>query len=156
MYPDALPEPVDERIPEKIRKDLEEANRDRATGSYRSAVVMARRALQLVCLDKGAPKTFPNKKGEGSHQAQLWEQVDWLFEQGIITKNHKDWAHQVRAVGNDGAHPADAEDNQEVTSEEADDVLALLGQFTANLYVTESIYRERKAARETSSKRPQA
>lgn len=137
IYPNPLPEPVDEKIPEAIRKDFEEANLCYSVNAYRAAAVMARRALQSICLDKGA-----NEKD------YLYQQIDWLFSQGIITKDLKDWAHEVRHVGNDGAHPKKPEEDTPVASEDAKDILDLLKQFSQVLYVAPSIAEERRKIRE--------
>lgn len=141
IYPNPLPEPVDDRIPEPIRKDFEEANLCYSVNAYRAAAAMARRALQSICLDKGA--------NEKDH---LYQQIDWLFSQRIITKDLKEWANEVRHVGNDGAHPKKLEDDIPVTSEDAKDILDLLKQFSQVLYVTPTIAEERRKIREEKNK----
>ena len=93
IYPNPLPDPVHEKTPEFLKRDVGEAKKCFAVGSYRATSVMARRALQSCCFDKGAP----DKK--------LKEQIDWLLSQQIITKDLKDWADEVRFTGNDAAHP---------------------------------------------------
>lgn len=54
---------------------------------------MARRAIQNACLIKGAKDD------------KLHNQIGRLFNNGIITKDLRDFAHTVRLVGNDAAHP---------------------------------------------------
>src|SRR5215207_6749243 len=55
IYPSSLPRPVDPAIPTVICVDIEEALTCLAAGAPRAAAVMARRAMQNICLEKGAP-----------------------------------------------------------------------------------------------------
>lgn len=137
ISPEPIPKPIDERIIEAVKRDFQEAILCFSFGAFRAAAVMARRALQNICLDKGAEE-----------KDRLEKQVDWLFKQGIITKDLKEWAHEVRLVGNDAAHPKKPENDQPITKEEADDILQLLEQFCQVLYVAPKIAEERKASRQ--------
>lgn len=136
IYPAPLPKPPDERIPPSIRTDFEEALKCFGISAFRATGVMARRALQCCCLDKGA------KKGTLQHQ------IDWLFGQGIITKNLKDWAHEVRLVGNDAAHPRKPGQDKPISQDDAKAILELLKQFTNVLYVAPAIAEETKKSRQ--------
>ncbi|MCX6740322.1 MAG: DUF4145 domain-containing protein [Candidatus Parcubacteria bacterium] len=136
-YPMPLPEPIDSRILEPIRKDFEEANICFSASAFRAASVMARRAIQNICLDKGADE-----------KDKLEKQIEWLFSQGIITKDLKDWAHEVRLVGNDAAHPRKPGTDTDINKSDAEDILELLKQFCQVLYVAPSIADERKKIRE--------
>jgi hypothetical protein len=137
IYPMPLPKPVDERIPHTIKCDFEESTTCFSIGAYRASAVMARRALQSICLDKGADE-----------KEKLEKQIDYLFSQGVITKDLKDWAHEVRLVGNDAAHPKKPENDQPVGEEDAKDVLDLLEQFCQVLYVAPTIAEERRKMRQ--------
>lgn len=136
IYPYPLPKPIDKRIPDSIRIDFEESLRCLSINANRASAVMARRALQSICLDKGAKE---NEK--------LVKQIDWLFEQGIITKDLKDWAHEVRFVGNDAAHPKIPIKDEPISKKDAEDILNLLEQFTNVLYVASAIAEERRKLR---------
>jgi hypothetical protein len=152
LWPKALPRPVNEAIPEAIRSDIEEALRCMTVESYRAAAAMARRAMQSICLDQKAPKKMTIKKKDGSEKtvtANLINQIDWLEEQRIITPSLRNWAHEVRAVGNNGAHPADAEDSEAVSPQDADEAIELVEAFCAALYITPSLYEKRQAAKAT-------
>lgn len=131
IYPHPLPPSPDKRIPQAIRKDLKEAKVCFSVSAYRACAVMARRALQAACLDKGA-------LGK-----RLIDQINDLASKGIITKDLKEWADVVRWVGNDAAHPT----AEEVTQNDADDVLKLAEQFLHVLYVAPAIAKEQKAKR---------
>ena len=131
IYPTPLPSPTDKRIPESIRQDLEEAKMCFSINAYRACAVMARRAMQSACIEKGATKD------------SLSDQLKELASNGVITKELKEWADVVRWVGNDSAHP----NAEKVTKEDADDILKLAEQFLHVLYVTPAIARERRTVR---------
>jgi len=131
IYPYPLPSPTDERIPENIRKDIHEAKMCFSIGVYRACAVMARRALQTACIERGASK------------GRLVEQLEELADKGIITKDLKEWADVVRWVGNDAAHPG----SEEVKKEDAEDILKLAEQFVHVVYVASAIAKYRKTKR---------
>jgi hypothetical protein len=101
VYPFSSFDPSDyhEAIPVKIREDLAEADRCYHADAYKSAVTMNRRAIQRIVLDK--------IKDPGIKKKQLWKQIDALFNEGLITKDLKETAHEIRHFGNFGAHPSD-------------------------------------------------
>lgn len=131
IYPHELPSPSDERIPEEIRKDLDEAKLSFSVGAYRGCAVLSRRAVQVACIEKKAQKN------------RLQDQIDELFDMGIITKGVKDWAHSIRWIGNDAAHP----NQTEVDKEDAEEILNMAVQFFEIIYVTPKIAEEQKKKR---------
>ena len=131
VYPHPLPSPSNEKIPKHVRKDLDEAKLCFNVAAYRACAVMARRAMQSSCIDKGASKN------------RLVDQLQELADNGAITKNLKEWADVVRWVGNDAAHPA----SDEVTKEDAEDILKLAEQFLHVVYVAPAIAKERRKKR---------
>ncbi len=146
-YPTSLPRAVDDSVPAPIKKDLEESLLCVSVGAFRAAATMARRAVQNICLERGAPATREVKDGEKTKSLKndLARQIDWLHEQRIITTELKDWAHEVRVVGNAGAHPGDAEDKVEVTEEDAQNVIELAEALCSTLYIKPKLYRDRHA-----------
>lgn len=138
IFPNPLPKPIDERIKDPVRSDFIEARKCFSIAAFRAAAVMARRALQNICLDKNADENL-----------KLEKQIDQLFDNRIITQDLRDWAHEVRLVGNDGAHPKKGESDTPIAKEDAEDILNLLEQFCQVLYVAPSIASNRKKLRET-------
>ncbi len=136
IWPKTLPGKVNDLIPEPIKKDFEEALLCEVAGSYRGAAALARRTLQVICLDKGAPESM-----------KLHKQIDWLFQNNIVTDEIKSWAHEVRYVGNDAAHP----NATEVSNEEARDILELLESMCDVLYVAPARAAVRRARRTNTS-----
>lgn len=132
VYPYPLPGATDERIPQKIRRDFDEALLCLSVSAVRGAAVLARRALQTICRDKGATKK------------DLKNQIDELFANNIITKDLKDWSHEVRYVGNDAAHSND----NEVQKEDAEEIIELLESLCEVLYVAPAKAAHRKSIRE--------
>ena len=136
IYPSPLPKPLHEKTPEFLKQDLEESYLCFSVGAYRATGVLARRALQLCCVEKGAP----DKK--------LQDQIDWLLDEQIITKDLKEWAHEVRLTGNDAAHPPKkVKDDKRVEKDDAEDILTLLENFVDVLYIAPALAEERRQKR---------
>jgi Domain of unknown function (DUF4145) len=131
IYPNPLPSPTDARIPESIRRDLDEAKACASVHAYRACAVMARRAMQSACIDKGTAKE------------RLVDQLQELTTNGMITNDIREWADVVRWIGNDAAHP----DKEEVTKTDAEDILKLAEQFLHVIYVAPAIAKEQRAKR---------
>lgn len=136
VIPTPQPPASDERIPDHVRRDLDEAKRCATVGAWRGCATMARRALQAGCLLKGAD--------EGK---KLQQQIDQLHTLGVITKELKEWAHEVRFLGNDGAHPPKDFANDVVSEDDADDALDLTEEFLEVVFVTPARAAARKAKR---------
>lgn len=131
VYPTPFPSPTDERIPEPMRQDLIEAKLCFSVGCYRACAVMARRALQNACIEKGAIKR------------DLVQQINELNTNGTITKDIKQWAEVVRWVGNDAAHP----NKDLVEKDDTVDILNLAEQLLQVLYVAPAIAEARRKIR---------
>jgi hypothetical protein len=129
IYPNPLPKPTDPHVPKDMAADLDEAKKCFAASCYRAAAVMARRVIQLACVQKGVTKS------------KLVDQITELSKLGIITKDIEEWVTVVRWIGNDAAHPSN---NQEVTQEDAKDSLELAEQFLHILFVTPAIAKKRR------------
>lgn len=141
VYPFSSFEPYNYHlaIPENIREDLAEADRSFHAAAYKSAVTMNRRAVQSIILDK--------IREPGIEKKQLWKQIDKLFEEGFITKQLKDTAHEIRHFGNFGAHPSDDQlDNS--TREDAKMIDRLTMDLIRIIYIvpyeTEQLKEKRK------------
>lgn len=131
LYPYPFPSPTDSRIPEPMYHDLSEAKLCFSIKAYRACAVMARRAMQNACLNKGAKKR------------DLVDQINELKDNGTITNDLKEWANVVRWIGNDAAHP----NKGVVSKEDAEDILSLSEQFLQVLYVAPAIAQSRKTLR---------
>lgn len=128
IYPAVMPSPTNTKIKETIRMDIDEAKICLGANANKAAAIMARRALQKVCIDQGAPDT------------NLESQIDWLGEKGILPKAMVSLAHSIRWVGNDAAHVS--LDEKEVTQEDASNIIELLEHIAYVLYVAPEISRK--------------
>ncbi|MBI2573574.1 DUF4145 domain-containing protein [Candidatus Woesearchaeota archaeon] len=127
IAPSPLPSPTDERIPENIKQDIDEAKLCLSVRAFRACAAMCRRAIQQACMGQGADK-----------EKKLDKQIDELQAKGIITTHISKWAHSCRFLGNDAVHP----DHPEVTEQDAKDVLNLAEQLMNILYVMPAISEE--------------
>ena len=134
-FPDTKASDYHKAIPEKMRLDFTEARRCWFGDSNKGVVVMCRRTMQQIAIDKGA-------KG-----SRLFDQIDDLLASGLITKSLHDAAHEIRHFGNFGAHPRD-DGLDDIDEHDADSLLKLTHQFLVDLYVrpyeTEQLSAKRK------------
>lgn len=124
-----------EGLPPSVAADYKEGQLALAYGLHKSAAVMFRRAVQGAAIEKGAPT---DKK--------LRDEIDWLEASGRITRDMKDWAHELRLFGNAGAHPGD-DLLESVTDQEATDALVFAKAFLDYLYVLPSRIAKARQAR---------
>jgi len=83
---------------------------------------MCRRAVQSSALHLGA-------KG-----GKLIDQIDDLSKTGIITTPLKDFAHEIRLTGNDGAHP-EKDGLENVTEKDGEAIIEFTGEYLHHVYV---------------------
>lgn len=138
VYPQPMPSPTDGRIPEPMRTDLTEAKTCFSAKAFRGCAVLARRAIQSACIH--------NKADNGK---TLEKQIDELATKGTITDSLKKWAHAVRWIGNDAAHP---KAKHPVKKEDAEDILKLAEEFLEAIYVTPKIAEEQAKLRASKKK----
>ncbi len=119
-------------MPSKVKADYAEGLKDMENGCFKSACVMFRRALQNAALKLGT-----NKKDK------LQDQIDDLENRKIITSDLKEWAHEIRMVGNDGAHPFE-DQFDEIGKEDALEIRDFLAGFVDYVFVMKKKFEERK------------
>jgi Domain of unknown function (DUF4145) len=133
FYPLGKPnDSVDPAVPEKIQKDFKEALRCRWIDAHKATVTMCRRSIQTSCLDQGADR-----------KKKLVAQIDELAVKGIITEPLKQFAHEIRLEGNDGAHP-DPDGLEDVTPDDADDIIEFTREYLHHVYVMSAKLRSRR------------
>lgn len=130
-----------------IREPAIEAYTARDNNALRAAILMARSVLEAICKDQGYEK---NDKGR---DMSLFQKIDAMHKDGVITKRLQTSAHAIRELGNDMAHGDFATSKPE--PEDADDVLALMSMFIDQLYVqdarTTRLINRQKGEEEASS-----
>ena len=124
VAPAPKPKPEDivgpDAWPHSVGDAWAQAQRGLLTRSWDSAATMARRSVQAALREKGI-------KGR-----DLVKEITNMVTEGLITKQLADWAHQVRSIGNVGAHPD--EDDVPVSEEDARDVVDFAYYFAHHLY----------------------
>jgi hypothetical protein len=124
-------ENVDPEVSPAVADDFKEALRCEWIKAYKGYVVMCRRAVQGSVIVLGA------KDGK------LIDQIDELFKKGKITEALKDFAHEVRLTGNDGAHPG-KDGLADVSPKDASDIIEFTREYLHHVYVMPAKLRARK------------
>ncbi len=112
-------------VPEPVRRDIKDAQKCIAHGIYSAAVVLCGRALERLTKEKAPGKTLANGLAE-------------LKSQGTIDERLFQWASALRKERNLGAHATD----EEVTKENAQDVLAFTVAIFEYVYTLTEKYNE--------------
>ena len=120
-YPKRVPK-IEQAVPSSVRSDMEEAYKSFNAGAWRASAAVGRRALQSSLLELKATK------------GKLQDQIDEVYAKTMITKEIRDWAHEIRLIGNDGAHP-DKDGLQDVTEDDAKELLEFLEKYTDYVYI---------------------
>lgn len=136
-----------EAIPEGIREDYAEGVRCMYAESYNAVVGMCRRVVEALACDKLGAKA---KDAKGNTR-KLQELIDLLHADGLITKDLKDSAHELRHFGNYGAHVQD-DGLDRVERQEARDVREITWQLLYSLHVAPFKTAELRKARASKGK----
>lgn len=124
-YPDHWPEAVG-RYWLQAKRSLRDENWD-------AAALMARSSLQVALREQEA---------EGRN---LKQEIDDLAQKGILPTIMQDWAHNVRELGNESAHPQP--DQKATDPQDAKDIVGFMDYLFEYLYTLPKQikdYRERK------------
>lgn len=106
--------------PEDVSRYWIQAHRTLQDENWDASVVMSRSAMQIALRDKEA---------KGSN---LKQEIDDLAAKSILPPIITEWAHELRCLGNECAHP---EPGQEpTTSKDAKDILQFLDYLLQYLY----------------------
>jgi hypothetical protein len=130
----AKPEPS-ENWPPGMTRFWIQAHDSLTKENWDAANVMARSALQFVVREKGAVG------------GKLSAQINDLATKGVLHPLMKDWAHEVRLLANESAHP-EAPMPDEVSPQDVRDILNFLDLLLLYLYdLPKQIedYRQRKS-----------
>ncbi len=121
-YPLGKPnDKLPEEIPPSIAADFSEGIRCRWVDAYNATVEMCRRALESSCIQLEAPEKL----------GTLEKMIDWVCDQGKITKPLRDMAHKIRLGGDRGAHPS----TRIMGEDDADAVIEFTKEYLDHVYV---------------------
>lgn len=146
-YPLPLPAPgdMDDAIPESMRNDICEAKLCRCVRAYKGALVLWRRVVEAIACDKLGDAA----RGKDGRTKRLQDLIHEMFKRGLITKDLKEMAHEVRHFGNYGAHIQD-DMLDSVTADDADDVEEVTHQLIQSLYLSTSATGRLRKRRQSS------
>ena len=97
MWPPARTPQIPDALPGEVQRAFLQAEKNFfSLDCEEAAATMYRRSLDL-----GLKIAYPEYKGD------LNKRIENLVEQHVLPSSIGDWAHQVRLVGNDGAHDLD-------------------------------------------------
>jgi len=113
LFPMSSRLPV-EGVPVPVRRAFDQALRTFTSSSFDACALMCRRTLEILC------------KGFGVRSGTLQEKLDALSKQGKIDTRLVNWAHGVRAVGNEAAHATESELSQDDAKDALDFTEAIL------------------------------
>ncbi len=108
-----------EGVPSSAAQAFEEGCESWTDGRYSSAVAMFRRSLEIA-LKQFSPDVDAWK---------LEKRIDKLAGLHLITQDMKDWAHEIRLVGNEALH-----EEEVPTKEEAEDLMLFNEMLLTYLY----------------------
>jgi Domain of unknown function (DUF4145) len=126
-------------LPENMSAVVVEAEKCLAVGAPNACGVMCRRAMHVLCQEKGA-------SGK-----DLYDQLQDLKDRHLITPDLWDWAEELRVVGKHGAHP----EWEDVTMEDADYAMRFLREVLRYVYINPAERAARKL-KESSTKKTSA
>jgi len=135
---------IHKSIPISIREDYAEAKRCLFVNAHKGAVMLCRRVIEAIACDKLGKKSKDNK----GKTKKLFELIDLMYNEGLITKDIKDSAHEIRLFGNYGAHVQD-DGLDNVEREEAQDVREITWQLLYTIYVAPDKTKKLKEKRES-------
>ncbi|MFJ1582065.1 DUF4145 domain-containing protein [Streptomyces sp. NPDC088197] len=138
--------PLSVHVPEDLRRTHSEARRCFSAKAYTATAVMVRRTLEAVCVDQGMVDD------DSRRPKPLFKMLEEMRDQGKIDGRLFEWAHELRSLGNQGAHYS----STSVTREDAADGLALAEALLDYLYVLHAQFntfkQRRQAARDKVQK----
>lgn len=109
-----------EHWPEAVGRYWLQAKRSLRDKNWDAAALMARSALQVSLREQNA---------QGS---SLKKEIDDLASQGVLPNIMQEWAHNVRELGNESAHPKP--DQPPTSPEDAKDIVGFMDYLFEYLY----------------------
>ena len=134
-------------IPKNIKEDYAEAQKCLYVGSFKAVVSMCRRVIEALACDKLGNKS---KDAKGDTK-KLFLLIDLLHSEGLITKDIKEIATELRHFGNYGAHVQD-DGLDKVERQEALSVREITWQLLYLIYVAPYKTSELRNARSLKGK----
>ncbi|MER6229498.1 DUF4145 domain-containing protein [Streptomyces sp. NPDC001616] len=138
--------PLSLHVPEDLRRVHAEGRRCFSAKAYTATAVMVRRTLEAVCVDQGMVNDASGRP------KPLFKMLEEMRDQGKIDGRLFEWAHELRSLGNQGAHYTTVS----VTREDAADGLALAEALLDYLYVLHAQFNTFKQRRQAAQEKRNA
>lgn len=122
-----------EFIPKEVLSDYQEALKCKSIGANRASCSMFRRALQSSLVIIGA-----------NHKLDLVKQIESLE---TLPSDIKNWAHQIRIIGNWGTHP-DKDNLKEVNEEDVVETHDFISKLLMYIFIMPEKVKLSRAKRE--------
>lgn len=119
-------------VPDPLASVASEAYSCLSINAYKAAILMARTAIQTTA------------KQNEIHKDTLYDDIDEMANQNIITDQLKEEAHQIRLLGNDMAH---GDLDEPVSREDATEILGFLDSVLNYVYQQPAAVERRKNLR---------
>lgn len=113
-------------VPISVRRSYDEAVACFRIGTHTAAVLMARRSVEVSCIEQGF-----NQRG-------LKPKLEKMLEEARIDRRLFNWSSVVKDLGNAGAHEITAS----VTRQDADDAISFAEAFASYLFTFARRYEE--------------
>lgn len=131
------PEPS-ENWPEGMKRFWVQSHDSMKSENWDAAAIMARSALQFVVVERGAAG------------GNLKAQIEDLTAQGVLHPLMKDWAHELRLLANESAHPAQ-DSSAPPDPQDVRDIVNFLDSFLLYLYDLPAQIRNYRSRRTTTA-----
>ncbi|MBD1920015.1 DUF4145 domain-containing protein [Microcoleus sp. FACHB-831] len=131
---------VHQAVPNDISEVFNQAEAILAS-SPRASFILCRKVLEEICTNFGIPTEGTNNKGKPSF-VNLHERLTQLFQKEMIPADLQDVIQGIKELGNEGAHSTHATFTKQVTSQEAEKLLAVLDFVIYSLYVHKALQQE--------------
>lgn len=125
LYPNTENEII-KNCPSIIINPYREARKCYQVHAYESCVIMCRKGIEAICIDKG------------EEEGNLSKKLNNLKEKGILEGIFFQWANTLRLIGNEGAHKHE----QLITQLDAKDALDFFDALITYFYHLVSQYDE--------------
>jgi hypothetical protein len=130
------PRRLNAEVPESLRREWDEARICFEAKAYTATVVMIRRTLEAACKDQGVSNR--------NLSAALGE----LKTLGLIDDTLAEWAHELRLLGNRGAHAVSGS----IMRDDAEDSLDFAEVLLEHMYVLRKRFESFQIRRSKSKK----
>ena len=124
-----------DHLPENIKGLFLQAADNLKRGHFHSSTMMCRRILDIAIRTIAPAVT-----------GTLYERIERLASQNLITNDIKDWAHEVRLIGNDAAHGDDL-----INKIDAHDIFYFTELFLQYVFTLPGLLNVRKNAKQKTS-----